>query len=105
GALVLNGVSFELPLEQHVAVLGDHASGRSELAQLLTRLVMPTTGALSVGGVDMVNAPEAVTGRVTGYVGAASYLFPLTVRENLVYALKHYPVRERNYLDLERAGR
>ena len=105
GAPVLNGVSFEVPLDQHVAVLGDHASGRTELAQLLTRLVTPTSGAIEVGGVDLVHAPEAVTGRVTGYVGAASYLFPTSVRENLVYALKHYPVRERTYLDHERAVR
>ena len=105
GAPLLNGVSFELPLDQNVAVAGDHASGRTELAQLLARLVIPTNGAIKVGGVDLVNAPEAVTGRVTGYVGAASYLFPMSVRENLVYALKHYPVRERTYLERERPER
>ena len=105
GAPVLNGVSFAIPLDQHVAVLGDHGSGRSELAQLLTRLVTPTSGAIDVGGVDLVNAPEAVTGRVTGYVGSASYLFPTSVRENLVYALKHFPVRERTYHDRERHER
>ncbi|MFS8086882.1 MAG: ABC transporter transmembrane domain-containing protein, partial [Acidobacteriota bacterium] len=102
GAPVLNGVSFEVPLDQHVAILGDHASGRTELAQLLARLVAPTSGAIEVGGVDLVRAPEAVTGRVTGYVGAVSYLFPRSVRENLVYALKHYPVREPEYLDEDR---
>ena len=105
GAPVLNGVSFEVPLDQHVAVLGDHASGRAELAQVLTRLVPPTSGALEVGGVDLVRAPEAVTGRTTGYVGAVSYLFPTSVRENLVYALKHYPVREPEYADRARAER
>jgi putative ABC transport system ATP-binding protein len=105
GTPVLSGVSFEVPLDQHVAVLGDHTSGRTELAQLLTRLVTPTSGALEVGGVNLIQAPEAVTGRVTGYVGSASYLFPTSVRENLVYALKHYPVRERTYHDRERAER
>ena len=105
GVPVLSAVSFELPLDQHVAILGDHASGRSELAQLLTRLMIPSNGALKVGGVDLVNAPEAVTGRITGYVGAASYLFPMTVRENLVYGLKHYPVRERTYIENERPER
>jgi putative ABC transport system ATP-binding protein len=103
GTPVLNGVSFEVGMDQHVAVLGDHASGRTELAQLLTRLVTPTSGALEVGGVDLVHAPEAVSGRLTAYVGAVSYLFPVSVRENLVYALKHHPVREREYVDGERA--
>ena len=105
GTSVLNGLSFEVPLDQHVAVLGDHASGRTELAQLLARLVAPTSGAIELGGINLIQAPEAVTGRVTGYVGAASYLFPMSVRENLVYALKHYPVSERAYVDKERAER
>jgi len=105
GTPVLNGLSFEVPLDQHVAVLGDHASGRTELAQLLTRLVMPTSGALEVGGVDLVHAPEAVTGRLTAYVGSASYLFPVSVRENLVYALKHHPIRQPEYAERDKAER
>ena len=30
-------------------------------------------------------------------MGSASYLFPVSVRENLVYSLKHRPVSEANY--------
>ena len=55
------------------------------------------TGLTSSCGVDIVRAPEAVTGRATGYAGVASYLFPVSVRENLLYALKHHPAREPRY--------
>ena len=105
GVDVLSGVSFEIHLDKHVAIIGDQASGRAELAQLLARLVLPNSGAIEVGGVDIVHAPEAVTGRAMGFVGASSYLFPMSVRENLLYALKHYPVRAREYLDEDRAER
>jgi putative ABC transport system ATP-binding protein len=97
GAKLIDGVSFEVGLDQHVAILGSHAAGTGELAQMLSRLVMPSTGSIEIGGVDIVKAPEAVTGRAMAYVGPSAYLFPVSVRENVVYGLKHYPVREVQY--------
>ena len=87
-------VSLEIPLTQHVAILGDHRGGRSELAQMIAGLVVPTHGSVSIGGVEVSGAREAVTGRAVGYVGSHAYLFPTTVRENLIYGLKHVPLRE-----------
>ncbi len=53
-------------------------------------------------GSTLTRAPEAVTGRATGYVGAASYLFPVSVRENLLYGLKHRPIGRASYEGEER---
>ena len=97
GAKLIDGVSFEVGLDQHVAILGSHAAGSGELAQMLSRVVMPSSGSIQVDGIDMVKAPEAMTGRATGYVGPAAYLFPVSMRDNLIYGLKHYPVREAEY--------
>jgi putative ABC transport system ATP-binding protein len=94
GAHAVEEVSFEAPLEQHVAILGRPGSGASELAQLLARLVQPTRGSIELGGVDITRAPEAVTGRAIGYVGPHAYLFPARVRDNVLYGLKHRPVKE-----------
>ena len=97
GSKLIEGVTFEVGLDQHVAILGSHAAGVGELAQMLARLVAPSSGQLQVGGIDMTKAPEAVTGRALAYVGPAAYLFPVSVRENLVYGLKHHPVRAAAY--------
>lgn len=97
GAKVVDGVSFEMPLDAHAAIVGREAAGCSELAQLLARLVPPTSGAVEMGGIDITRAPEAVTGRALAYVGPAAYLFPSSVRENLIYGLKHRPLREAAY--------
>src|SRR5690349_17776141 len=97
GSRVVDDVSFEAPLDQHIAVLGRQSSGPSELAQLIARLTPPTGGRIEMGGVDITRAPEALTGRALGYVGSPAYLFPASVRENLVYGLKHRPIREAAY--------
>ena len=92
GTKILDSLSFEIALDQHVAIVGAGRSGGSELALLLARLQLPSSGGLELGGVDLTRASEAVTGRATGYVGASSYLFPTSVRDNLLYGLKHRPV-------------
>jgi putative ABC transport system ATP-binding protein len=97
GSKILDGITFELPLEAHVAVVGSGGSGAGELAMLVARLLVPSSGGVEMGGVDLTRAPEAVTGRATGYVGAVAYLFPISVRENLLYGLKHRPVCEAVY--------
>ena len=97
GSKLIDGVSFEVGLDQHVAILGSHAAGVGELTQMLACLVPPSSGQVEIGGIDMTKAPEAVTGRALAYVGPAAYLFPTSVRDNLLYGLKHYPLRERTY--------
>ena len=97
GTKLVDGVSFDVGLDQHVAILGSHAAGVGELSQMLARLVKPSSGSLEAGGIDLVRAPEAVTGRALAYVGPSAYLFPVSVRENLTYGLKHHPLSEPTY--------
>lgn len=94
---VVDGVSFEIGIDEHVAIVGNVGAGGSELAQLLSRLLPSSSGNIEMGGIDITRAPEAVTGRALAYVGSASYLFPVSVRENLLYGLKHRPIRESPY--------
>ncbi|MEO8543183.1 MAG: ABC transporter transmembrane domain-containing protein [Burkholderiaceae bacterium] len=97
GGKILDGISFESGLAAHVAILGAGGSGAGELAMLMARLLVPSSGGVEMGGIDLTRAPEAVTGRATGYVGAVAYLFPISIRDNLLYGLKHRPVREAVY--------
>jgi len=97
GSKLLDGVSFEIGMDEHVAIVGSRASGGSELAQVLARLVVPTSGTIEMGGIDIKRAPEAVTGRALAYVGPSAFLFPRSVRDNLLYSLQHYPIRDATY--------
>ncbi|HLY44383.1 MAG TPA: ATP-binding cassette domain-containing protein [Stellaceae bacterium] len=93
----VDAVSFTLRLDEHVAIIGQGGSGKSELALLLARLVPPTGGRITVGGQNLAEMPLAVVGRRIGYVGATPYLFAGTLRENLLLALRHHPVRPAEY--------
>jgi putative ABC transport system ATP-binding protein len=97
GTKLIESVSFEVGLDQHVAILGSHAAGTGELTQMMARLIVPSSGRIEVGGVDITNAPESVTGRALAYVGPSAYLFPTTVRDNLLYGLRHHPLRDPSY--------
>ena len=110
GTRLVDDVSFEAGPDQHLAIVGRPASGASELAQLVARLVQPSSGSIELGGIDLTRAPEAVTGRAIGYVGSPAYLFPARVRDNILYGLKHRPVgqsdenKESELREAERTG-
>src|SRR2546421_4748373 len=97
GTRLVDEVSFDAPVNEPIAILGRQAGGSSELAQLIARLVPPSSGTIELGGMDLTRAPEALTGRALAYVGAPAYLFPASVRDNILYGLKHRPVRPRSY--------
>jgi putative ABC transport system ATP-binding protein len=97
GARLVEDVSLEIAPDAHVAVIGTGASGKEYLGLLLGRLVLPMAGQLKYGEHDLTQLPESVIGRRFAYVGEESYFFPLSLRENLLYGLKHRPVAAARY--------
>ncbi len=91
GSPRIQAVSATLPMDKHVAVVGDGASGKDDLALLVARLLAPTSGSLSFGDQPAATIPEAIIGRDIGYVGPSAYLFAASVAENLTYGLRHRP--------------
>lgn len=90
----LSNVAFEVPLDAHVALVGEGNSGKDYAAQLAARLTSPTRGNVAVGQHDLARMPESVTGRRFAYVGANVFLQSTSVRENLLYGLKHRPIKD-----------
>ena len=89
---VVDGVSFKIDVDRHVAIVGTGASGKEDLALLMARLVAPNKGALSVNGQGMDGLPEAITGRRISYVDPSGFIFAASFGENLFYGLKHRPM-------------
>ena len=88
-----------------LAVIGSAGSGKDVLGQMLARLVLPTGGSVRLDGKDFFQVPEYLLGARTAYVGQDTYLFPLSVRDNLLFGLKFRPVTPATYDDATRAIR
>ncbi|TVR99573.1 MAG: ATP-binding cassette domain-containing protein [Rhodospirillales bacterium] len=93
GIKVVDGISFSFPLTARVALVGREGSGHSVVAKLIARLLTPTTGSIRIGGTDLATLPESVTGRRLAYVGQSPAMFQGSLLDNLLYGLKHQPVR------------
>ncbi len=92
GARLLDHVSFTAPLHESVAVVGDSGSGKEFLGMALARLIEPSTGRITIGEKDLSRLPESVTGRRLGYAAQDSVVFPGSIRDNVLYGLKHQPI-------------
>ncbi|UFS58081.1 energy-coupling factor ABC transporter ATP-binding protein [Subtercola endophyticus] len=86
--LALDSVSLHLD-QQRIAVIGSNGSGKSTFARLIGGLVAPTSGTLSVHGVDPVTQSKALR-RLVGFVFSnpdAQIIMP-TVAEDAAFSLR-----------------
>src|SRR5262249_30067001 len=96
---LLDGVSAEFGLDEHVGVIGPDSGAKGALAMTLARLAKPTSGSIRLGGRILQDLAEAAPGRRTSYIGQDAYLSPLSVRDNILYGLRHRPEHQRDYDD------
>ena len=63
----LEGVSFELDEGEIVGLLGLNGAGKSTTLKILAGLLMPSLGAVSIDGIDLLADPDRVRARI-GYL-------------------------------------
>lgn len=90
GPDVLKNIDVELAPRQRIAVVGETGSGKTTFAKLLTRLMDPTAGVVSLGTgpgdwQDISTVSFADLRRHVLMVPQEGFLFDATLRENLLY--------------------
>lgn len=85
GPAVLRDVSFTIPAEAVVAVVGETGSGKTTCARLLTRLADPTEGVVRVGGVDLREVDPDARRAAIRMVPQDGFLFDVSIRDNIAY--------------------
>ncbi|MGA8257668.1 MAG: ABC transporter ATP-binding protein [Nocardioides sp.] len=80
---LLRDLSFAVEPGRTVALVGATASGKSTLTTLLTRLVDPQGGAITVDGIDVRDLARGELASVMSLVPQTAFLFDDTVRGNV----------------------
>jgi putative ABC transport system ATP-binding protein len=97
GAKLLEKISLEAKPGERVAIVGTPGGGAEALGETLARLLWPDSGRVNVANGDLYQLPESITGRRMAYASSDAHLLQGSVRDNLLYALKHAPLREFYY--------
>ena len=97
---VLKDVSFTIPAGCTAAVLGGTGSGKSTMMYLLQRLYEPTSGKITIGGVNILDIDRSYLRSHVGLILQEPFLYSKTIRENVGIAR-----REPEMPSIERAAR
>ncbi|CZF82150.1 lipid A ABC transporter ATP-binding protein/permease MsbA [Grimontia marina] len=99
-APALNHVTFDLPAGQTLALVGRSGSGKSTIANLLTRFYEIDSGEITIDGVKI---QDYTLGNLRDHVAIVSqnvHLFNDTIANNIAYAAENEYTRE----EIERAA-
>ncbi|KGP78788.1 MULTISPECIES: ABC transporter ATP-binding protein [unclassified Paenibacillus] len=85
---VLKGVDFEVDKGSIFALLGSNGAGKTTVVKILTTLLKPDSGTVTVNGFDVASKPDNVRQEIslTGQFAAVDEM--LTGRENLIMIAK-----------------
>ncbi len=82
----LTDVDLDVPAGTTLALVGETGSGKTTLGSLVARLHDPTSGSVTIDGIDVRRIRLADLAEIVGIVSQETYLLHTTVRENLRYA-------------------
>ena len=90
---IVRGISFDVASKEFVAIMGPSGSGKSTLLGLIAGLDAPTSGSVSIDGLEITNLREdelaQLRGRKLGFVFQSYHLIPtLTAFENVLLPME-----------------
>jgi lipopolysaccharide export system ATP-binding protein len=91
---VVNDVTVEVKQGEIVGLLGPNGAGKTTTFYLITGLILPDTGKVSLDGADLSHAPMYERARAgIGYLAQEPSIFRrLTVEENVLAILETLPI-------------
>jgi ATP-binding cassette, subfamily B, bacterial PglK len=85
-ALVLKQISLSIERGESVGFIGSTGAGKSTLVDIILGLLIPTSGVVTVDGVDIQSNPRNWQDRI-GYVPQSIFLTDDTIRNNIAFGL------------------
>ncbi|QRM53874.1 ABC transporter transmembrane domain-containing protein [Sinorhizobium sp. BG8] len=92
GATLLHRVTLKIEHGETVAIVDNAGNGGEALADAFGRVIWPSAGRVTAGERDLLDWPESHSGRQISHVSSETYFFLGSLRDNLLYGLKHAPL-------------
>jgi len=83
GVEVIPTLDLEIPAGQTIALVGTTGAGKSTIAKLVSRFYDPTSGAISLDGINLTKIPSKDLRRAIVMVTQEAYLFSGAVADNI----------------------
>jgi heme exporter protein A len=94
--LVLKNIELRITRGQGVCICGINGAGKSTLLRIISGLLRPSRGTVSLCGIDVGENPEQSRTQL-GVISHKSMLYPdLTLSENLLFIARLYGVKGRH---------
>ncbi len=84
---VLKNINFTCHPGNVIALLGSTGSGKTSLVNLLPRFYDPTSGVITLDGVDLTKYPRKYLRSQIGIVEQEPFLFSRSIKENITYGV------------------
>jgi ABC-2 type transport system ATP-binding protein len=91
----LKGISFEVGRRETYGLLGPNGSGKSTLIRILSTLLIPDGGEVSILGYTLPRDERKIRGVIGRVSVDAAFYKKLSPRENLLYAAQLYGISPR----------
>lgn len=82
---VLHGISFDAPKGSVTALVGSSGSGKSTIAGLIATFLNPTSGQVTIDGIDITTVNLNSFRSQLGVVLQDDFLYEGTIRENILF--------------------
>lgn len=89
----LNNINFIINKGDSIGIIGSSGSGKSTLVDLLLGLITPSSGSISIDGVNINNFMREWQNTV-GYVQQSIYLIDDTLRKNIAFGLNDNEIND-----------
>lgn len=94
GKEVLSDITMTVKKGWHVAITGESGCGKSTLLKVIAGMLKPAHGEGCVGGISLTNCmPQQIYEQIS-MLQQETFLFPDTIRENLIMGVKSYSDKE-----------
>ena len=87
--MVLDNINIEIPKGYKVGLVGETASGKSTLADILALLLDPIKGNIIVDGITLDKFNRKSWQRKISYVSQSIFLNDSTIKENIAFGEEH----------------